>query len=183
MAALRGRSCSCVDLIVRARRLRFVGVATIGARSVEDEFGWLAPRLGNAAEEEVANVGHDRSAAGGNAVLGYEDEKARQNVANLASGLKFLQFTDEGSTEVGFLADEALAEVMSAEAVVEIGDGHAATAAGRKRVLAAGRVGEGFLENIGLSGLFVHFWTPRKCVGYAIPGVFVRVANKGLAGA
>ena len=51
-----GGSGSCVDLIVRARRLRFVGVATFGARSVEDNFRWLVLRLGDTAEEEVANV-------------------------------------------------------------------------------------------------------------------------------
>jgi hypothetical protein len=151
---------------VRASRLRFVGVATLGARSVEDNFRWLVLRLGDTAEEEVANVSHDRGAARGNTALGHKDEEARENVVDLAGGFKFFEFTDESGAEVGFLSDEALAEVVSAEASVKIGDGHAATAPGGKRVLAAGRVGEGFLENIGLSGLCVHFSSPmRVCWG------------------
>jgi len=69
--------------------LRFVGVATFGARSVEDNFRWLVLRLGDTAEEEVANVSHDRSAARGNAVMGYENEEAREHVVDLAGGFKF----------------------------------------------------------------------------------------------
>ena len=171
-ASLRDGSDSCADPIVRAGRLRFVGMASIGARSVEDNSRWLVPWLGDTAEEEVADIGHDRSAARRDAILRDQNEQARQDVVNFAGGFKFFEFTDESGAEVRFLADEALAEVMSAEAVVEIGDGHAAAAAGRVRMPAASRVGEGFLANIGLNGLFVHFSSPMRVRWACHPGCF-----------
>ena len=181
MAALRGGSCSCVDLIVRARRLRFVGVATIGARSVEDNFRWLVLRLGNAAEEEVADVGHDRSPARGNAALGNEDEEAREHVVDFASGFKLFQLADESSAEVRFLADEALAEMVGADAGAEIRDGHTAAATGWKRVLAAGGVGEGFLKTLDLTDCSFIFRLRSEC-WVCHPGCFRKSGKQRTCG-
>src|SRR5713101_5940684 len=56
--------------------------------------GWAAAvplaGLGNTAEEEVANISHDSGAARGNAVLGDQDEEAREHVVDFAGSFKFL---------------------------------------------------------------------------------------------
>src|ERR1700682_3321694 len=78
---------SYVVLLVRARRLRRVGVwiAAVGARSVEDNLGWFVLGLGNAAQQKVADVGDDGGAAGGDAILGGEDEEARERTSLMSS--------------------------------------------------------------------------------------------------
>lgn len=162
---------------------RFLGFFG-GLRSghIDDDLCRFVVGLRDAAEEEIANVGHDRGAARGNAVLGNQDEEARKNVVNVVGGFKFLEFTDEGGTEVGFLADETLAEVVTTEAGVEVRNGHAAAATGRKRVMAASRVGQGFPESIGLRGLFVHFLSPMESRWVRHPGCFRKSGKQRTCG-
>src|ERR1700736_5050670 len=97
---------SYVVLLVRARRLRRVGVwiAAVGARSVEDNLGWFVLGLGNAAQQKVADVGDDGGAAGGDAILGGEDEEAREDVIDVVGSIKFGHLADEHRADVGEFA-------------------------------------------------------------------------------
>ena len=115
-----------------------VGIAAVGARSVEDKMLGLVVLGWDATEKEVADVGDDRGPARGDAILGGEDEEAREDVINVVVGLKFGHLTDEGGAEVGEFALLEFAGMVAAEASAKIGDWKAAAAMRGKTVLAAG---------------------------------------------
>src|SRR6266404_94114 len=98
MAALRVFSCFYPEIIGGARLLGFLLPGFFGGlRSghIDDDFRDFVAGLGNTAEEEVANISHDSGAARGNAVLGDQDEEAREHVVDFAGSFKFLPLTDE----------------------------------------------------------------------------------------
>src|SRR6266404_3509467 len=83
MAALRVFSCFYPEIIGGAGLLGFLLPGFFGGlRSghIDNDFRDFVAGLGNTAEEEVANISHDSGAARGNAVLGDQDEEAREHV-------------------------------------------------------------------------------------------------------
>jgi hypothetical protein len=91
----------------------------------------VRPRLGNAAQQKVADVGDDRGAAGRDAILRSEDEEAREDVIDVVGGLKFGHLADESGAEVGELAFLELLAMIGAEASARVGDREAAAATRR----------------------------------------------------
>lgn len=94
-------------------------------------------------EEEVADVGEDRCAPGGDAVLGQEDEEVGEDLVDVVGGLEGGELADELGGEVfGFGLFFEGTGVGVAEAGGGIRDGQAAAATSGSEVLAAG-VAEG----------------------------------------
>ncbi len=110
-----------------------------GLRSghIEDDLGLFVPRLGDAAEEKIADIGYDRGATRGNPILRDQNEEAREDVVDVVGSLKFGHLADEGGAEIGGFPLLELAGMVGAKAGARIGDGKTAAAARRKTVLAA----------------------------------------------
>jgi hypothetical protein len=107
---------------------------------------------GEGAEEEVAGVGHDGSAAGGGCV---EMQEAREEIVDGDGGFEFNETAGEKGGDVALLqADSVGDSVFGANARGDAGDGVAATAACGSAMLATGQI---ILGN-GVHELFVHGW-------------------------
>jgi hypothetical protein len=81
------------------------GTVTVWAGHVEDDRGGLGVFLfgdgGEGAEELVGDIGKDGGAAGGDFVLGEEEEQAREEIVDLSGGGKVVEVGGEGR---GYLA-------------------------------------------------------------------------------
>ncbi len=77
----------------------------LGFRHVDDDSPWLAGFFlldrGEGAEEEVASIGHDGSAARGDAVLGLEEKEAGEEIVDGDGGTEFSETGDEFGGEIG----------------------------------------------------------------------------------
>jgi hypothetical protein len=96
---------------------------------VDDNFRGLIVFAGNATQEEVANVGDDRGAAGGDTILRGEDEEAREDVIDVVGSIKFGHLADESGAKVGEFALLEFAGMVGTEAGARIGGREAAAAA------------------------------------------------------
>jgi len=105
----------------------------VGFRHVDDDSLWLAGFFlldgGEGAEEEVAGIGHDGSAARGDAVLGLEEKEAGEKVIDGYGGAEFSETGDEFGGEIGgFVKLLPTAGVLGAKGGERIRDGHPAAA-------------------------------------------------------
>jgi hypothetical protein len=132
------------------------------------------------AEEEVAGVSHDGGAARGDLVVGLELIEFAEGVIDIGGGAEFLDVADEGGGDVGLVEIfPALGGVLEAEAGVGIKDGHAATTTAGGALLTVRQSG------VECSCGADRFWIHKSSFLGILdthPAVFVRVANKGVAG-
>jgi hypothetical protein len=115
---------------------------------------------GEGAEEEVAGIGHDGSAARLDAVVCLEVKEAGEEVIDGDGGLEFRETGDEFGGEVGgVVAFVPTAGMVETEVSGRVGDGHAAPAFAGVVFAAAMRrscQGGGFVDGIGVSGCVAH---------------------------
>jgi len=152
---------------------------------------------GEGAEEQVAGVGHDGGAARRDLVAGLELIEFAERVIDGERVAELLDVPDESGGEVGLVEFFlAVCSVFGAEVGVRIRDGHAATSSAGSAVLTMERNRIGIGD--GCSSLRVHessfrWWggmfhsdrsrnVPFWELLVHTPAVFVRVANKGVAG-
>jgi hypothetical protein len=149
------------------------------------------------AEEEAAGKGHDGGAARGDLVAGLELIEFAEGVVDVGGGTELFDVADEGGGNVGLVeVPLEFGGVLEAEARVRIRDGHTATTTAGGALLTMRKNG---IECSCRAGDFrihesssfevrwtfhsdgsrnVPFWEFRA----PTPAVFVRVANKGVAG-
>jgi len=82
-----------------------VVLGAVGAGHVENDLGGLGVYLfgdgGEGAEELVGDVGEDGGAAGGDFVLGEEEEQAREEVVDLGGGGEVVEVGGESGGDFG----------------------------------------------------------------------------------
>ncbi len=105
----------------------------VGFRHVDDDSLWLAGFFlldgGEGAEEEVAGIGHDGSAARGDAVLGLKKKEAGKEIVDGDGGTELCETGDEFGGEIGgFVKLLPAAGVLGAKGGERIRDGHPAAA-------------------------------------------------------
>src|SRR5229473_2176015 len=90
---------------VLRRILLWLGAIAVGAGHVEDDLGGLGVFLlgdgGEGAEELVGDVGEDGGTAGGDFVLGEEEEQAREEIVDLGRGGEVVEVGGEGGGDFG----------------------------------------------------------------------------------
>src|SRR5712692_3878188 len=146
---------------VLRRILLWLGAIAVGAGHVEDDLGGLGVFLlgdgGEGAEELVGDVGEYGGAAGGDFVLGEEEEQAREEVVDLGCGGEVVEVGGEGGGNfgrVGWGRSDSV-RVLGAERLAAQADQAAAHAVGEAMV-AASRV----VDGAGFSELRSHWWVP-----------------------
>jgi hypothetical protein len=112
---------------------------------------------GKGAEKEVANIGEDGSAAGGDALLSEEDQNVREKFVDLGGGIELVELGGES----GKIRDAGLAKGRTSVAPTEMGigvhDGDAALAVFGGLMLTTTR----FIDGAGVRRFGVHF-CPQK---------------------
>src|SRR5260370_37165224 len=102
---LLGRLAACGSGMLRAGCAGNVRAGRIvGAGHVEDDLGlgvFLSGDGGEGAEELVGDVGECGGAAGGDFVLGEEEEQAREEVVDLGGGGEVVEVGGEGGGDFG----------------------------------------------------------------------------------
>jgi hypothetical protein len=135
----------------------------VGAGHVEDDLGRLGVFLfgdgGEGAEELVGDVGEDGGAAGGNFVLGEEEEKAGEEIVDLGGGGKVVEVGGEGGSNFGRIVLICLKRRVSrAEVGVGVGGVETASPTVGKAIGAA----SGVVDEAGVSRLLGHLVIPLR---------------------
>ena len=138
-------------------------VAGLGALEIDDDgvivvgFFLMLDR-GKGAEEEIAGVSHDGGATRSDLVAGEELEEFAEKVVNVRGGAKLLNVADEHDGEFGGVEVLRLKRSMAqTEAGLRAGDGHAATTAARRAMLAMLRCWCGKSDGGGWFGIHGRF--------------------------
>jgi hypothetical protein len=129
-------------------------VIVLGADEVEDDF--LGGVSGDfvfdvdgvqAAEEEIAGVGHDGAAARGEAVLGEEEQETGEELVDFAGGLELGEIAEEFGGETGIgIAAGGTEEMAAAKAGLRVdGIGLATATAGRAMNAAGSGLAKGWI--------------------------------------
>jgi len=146
----------------------------LGALHVENDRSLAAIFLfgdgGEGAEELVGDVGEDGGAAGGDFVLGEEEQQAREKVVYLGGGGEVVEVGGKGGGDfggVGWRRSGRLG-VLRAERLAAEAD-EAATHAVGEAIVAASRV----IDGAGFSELLSHGWFPFEVKWGLTPGGFV----------
>jgi hypothetical protein len=133
----------------------------VGAGHVEDDLGRLGVFLfgdgGEGAEELVGDVGEYGGAAGGDFVLGEEEEKAGEKVVDLGGGGEVVEVSGEGGGDFGGLGLILWQPIVCwAEMGVRGGGGETASTSIGVEIRAASRV----VDGAGLRGWLGHLDFP-----------------------
>src|SRR5882762_2840325 len=143
--------------------LAWGGTVTLWTGHVEDDGGVLAIFFfgdgGEGAEELVGDVGEDGGAAGGDFVLGEEEEQAGEEIVDLGGGGEIVEVDGEGGRDFGGveLRWSGNLGVLGAERLGAEADEAATHAVGEAIVAAIG-----VMHRAGFSELRSHWWFPFR---------------------
>jgi hypothetical protein len=142
---------------------------------------------GKGAEEEVADIGEDGGAAGGDAVVGEVAVEVAEGLVDACGGLEAVGVAGEDGGKLRVVLGLVMAEgVAEAEAGVGVGDGEATVPALGRAVVAMGGGAEIGVIFCHVSSILGRVWVHPGCFCKSgkqrgLRGEkFVRVANKGL---
>jgi hypothetical protein len=115
-------------------------------------------------EEEVADIGEDGGAAGGDAVVGQIAVEVAEGFVDAGGGLEAVGLAGEDGGEAGVVLGLVVAEgVAEAEAGVRVGDGEAAVPAFGRAVVAVGCGAEIRIFFRHVSSLLGRVWVHPGC--------------------
>jgi hypothetical protein len=118
--------------------------------------------MGDGAEELVGDVGEDRRAAHGDAILHHEDEEFGEELIDFLGGLKVVELDQEVGGEVdvhGLQWLEFQGRMAKAEAGAECGKATLATASSEMTALLVASGDGGCAGGAGAGCLGVHFYS------------------------